>query len=157
VHFPDGRNGYAVGNSGLISATRDGGETWTPLSHAVMNHDLNGVVFTAPDTGFAVGTDGRILRTVDGGETWGDAASGTFRDLHVAHFPDPRTGYPEIHGWRAAMGLPDRPASRLPGYDHHGRFQRHQLPARRGYRLCGGLEREDRQDPGRRGILGRAE
>ena len=122
LRFPalaGGRHGYAVGINGLISATRDGGETWAPLSRSLTVHQMNGVTFVNRDTGFAVGTNGLILRTVDGGGSWSPRPAVTGLDLHVVEFPTPRIGYVVSHSglilktrdggnsWDCLIGLPE--------------------------------------------------
>src|SRR5215470_11506826 len=59
----------AVGDSGSILRTTDGGETWT-FQPSGTDRNLVGVSFVDQDTGFAVGTAGTVLRTTDGGITW---------------------------------------------------------------------------------------
>lgn len=59
-------NGYAVGESGTILRTFDGGLNWIS-QQSPTSQRLNGVFFLDPDFGFAVGESGTILRTIDGG------------------------------------------------------------------------------------------
>ena len=67
VHL-DSQTIIAVGNSGTILKSLDGGATWTPRSSGITG-PLWGVCFADANTGPAVG-NGAILRTTDGGDTW---------------------------------------------------------------------------------------
>ncbi len=69
---------WAVGDRGLVMASRDGGRTWTQpeLTSGV---NLTGVAFANSQRGWIVGgfawpltgrSDGTVLRTTDGGEHW---------------------------------------------------------------------------------------
>ncbi len=66
----DTMHGWAVGESGTIVATADGGHTWFSQTSGV-TADLNSVRF-APGgkLGFAAGSGGVILRTEDEGRIW---------------------------------------------------------------------------------------
>ena len=58
----DGRRGWAVGDSGTIRATSDGGKIWTEQASGTENH-LASVQFLADGLrGWAVGSNGTILR-----------------------------------------------------------------------------------------------
>ncbi|MEK7817989.1 MAG: YCF48-related protein, partial [Actinomycetota bacterium] len=66
--------GYAVGSTGAIFKTTDGGATWLPQTSNT-TATLRGLYFTDSSNGFAVGQSytseqGFILRTTDGGATW---------------------------------------------------------------------------------------
>jgi photosystem II stability/assembly factor-like uncharacterized protein len=63
------KTGWAVGQAGLILATRDGGKTWVAQRSGV-DVDLWSVWFIDQDNGFAVGDEGTILRTKNAGRTW---------------------------------------------------------------------------------------
>ena len=63
--------GWAVGDSGLILSTTNGGTWWNEQqSHTKLG--LNDVAFFNPDTGVCCGTDGLIFRTTDGGSHWNE-------------------------------------------------------------------------------------
>lgn len=76
VSFADALNGHAVGVSGTIVRTADGGSTWAAQTAPVKSHpdgtveDLTGVSFPDAGHGYAVGSDGSLLATSDGGATW---------------------------------------------------------------------------------------
>lgn len=67
--FADGSTGWAVGRSGVILNTSDGGATWTHQRSNTTAH-LAGVSFVSATRGWAVGDNNTVLRTVDGGMTW---------------------------------------------------------------------------------------
>ena len=68
VCFTNLRNGWAVGDKGLIAITDDGGRHWTlqkNQAHAL----LMDVFFTNSKTGWIAGQNG-LLYTQNGGKTW---------------------------------------------------------------------------------------
>jgi hypothetical protein len=68
--FATERLGWAVGKSGAILATRDGGNAWTPQTSGT-EVGLISAHFTADgQRGWAVGDNGTILGTGDGGRLW---------------------------------------------------------------------------------------
>jgi photosystem II stability/assembly factor-like uncharacterized protein len=71
VYFTDANTGYAVGDSGTIIKTNDGGDNWGIQSSGT-SADLYSVQFTDSLTGYAVGDSSIILKTIDGGENWID-------------------------------------------------------------------------------------
>jgi photosystem II stability/assembly factor-like uncharacterized protein len=66
VSFVDESRGWAVGASGTILHTADGGQSWS-YQPTPVTEELRAVCFTAPDEGWAVGAAGSILVTVSGG------------------------------------------------------------------------------------------
>lgn len=69
LYFYNESLGWAVGDSGLILATTNGGTWWNEQqSHTKLG--LNDVAFFTPDTGVCIGTDGLIFRTTNGGAIW---------------------------------------------------------------------------------------
>ncbi|MCD6024274.1 MAG: hypothetical protein K0Q91_1190 [Fibrobacteria bacterium] len=69
LHFADANNGWAVGASGVIRASADGGESWSGQASPT-SHQLNAVKFTSATAGAAVGAGETIVRTTDGGANW---------------------------------------------------------------------------------------
>jgi photosystem II stability/assembly factor-like uncharacterized protein len=73
VYFIDSLRGTAVGDTGTILRTIDGGTTWTAVAAQVQSN-FNSIAFINADTGYiAGGIKGAmqtILRTTDGGATW---------------------------------------------------------------------------------------
>ncbi len=69
LYFLNDSLGWAVGDSGLILSTTNGGTWWNEQqSHTKLG--LNDVAFFNPDTGVCCGTDGLIFRTTNGGADW---------------------------------------------------------------------------------------
>src|SRR5579871_2227154 len=85
VHFVTATTGWAVGLSGVILATTDGGKSWNPQKSEIMA-DLHSVCFANATTGWAVGTKGVILATTDGGKNWNQQKSGTTKDIRSVFF-----------------------------------------------------------------------
>jgi photosystem II stability/assembly factor-like uncharacterized protein len=78
VSFADSKNGWAVGDRGVIWHTADGGKTWQRQNSGVPC-TLNSVCFLDEKIGYAAGgyaipyshrSVGVLLSTRDGGETW---------------------------------------------------------------------------------------
>lgn len=85
VFFVDEINGFAVGNSGTILNSQDGGQSWLPQTSGT-GEDLFGVYFLTADFGFAVGRTGTILKTTNGGTNWDAKTAGTstiFSDVFI--------------------------------------------------------------------------
>jgi photosystem II stability/assembly factor-like uncharacterized protein len=95
VHFADPRQGWIVGQKGLILHTEDGGKTWIKQDSGLTNSDLYSVFFLDSQNGWTCGdigdgpqTAGHVvntrpltapafLKTADGGKTWQKVAVGT--------------------------------------------------------------------------------
>ena len=90
VSFTDSSNGTAVGSSGTILRTTNGGTNWVSQTSGTI-YFLYGVSFTDSSNGTAVGDKGTILRTTDGGITWVSQASGT-KNLRGVSFTDSSNG-----------------------------------------------------------------
>jgi photosystem II stability/assembly factor-like uncharacterized protein len=75
THFLDSSVGWAVGESGLILKTTDGGAHWSG-QHSGVSTRLVQVRFANASVGWALGDTGAILKTNDGGATWAAQASG---------------------------------------------------------------------------------
>src|SRR6266513_3064886 len=61
--------GWAVGDSGTIVHTSNGGSIWSPQTSGT-SQALLGVAFPDVTNGWAVGSAGTILHTSNGGTTW---------------------------------------------------------------------------------------
>jgi hypothetical protein len=84
--------GFAVGDSGTIIKTTDGGTTWT--AHNVpVSMFLTSVYFIDSDTGYAAGANGAILKTTNGGTNWMVQNSGISQNLSSICFTAPNAGY----------------------------------------------------------------
>lgn len=92
VYFTDANTGYAVGDSGTIIITTNGGTLWSSQTSNTLNA-LSSVFFTDAITGYAVGDSGTILKTINGGVTWEFQTSGFTYDIFSVHFPKADTGY----------------------------------------------------------------
>lgn len=94
VDFVDSRNGWAVGEGGVVLHTSDGGETWERQESGT-ELSLLRVTFVSPREGWAVGKFGVIIHTSDGGLTWELQGADAALDLHLVgvSFADERTGW----------------------------------------------------------------
>jgi len=71
VSFADDKNGWAVGQWGVILHSSDGGENWTlQRSDTAEDRPLFSVYFFDANEGVAVGLWSLVLRTHDGGKNW---------------------------------------------------------------------------------------
>lgn len=91
VKYISTTEGWAVGESGTIMKTTDGGTTWNLQTSGTMNV-LLGVSFTDANNGTIVGDFGTILRTTDGGANWSTQSSGTTNALYGVIFTDVNKG-----------------------------------------------------------------
>lgn len=80
VAYSDTSLWVAVGSSGTIIRSVDGGVNWALISSPV-NDQLRGVSFLG-HLGLAVGISGRVLRTTDGGLNWTEEIRPTTRNLY---------------------------------------------------------------------------
>ena len=87
VSFADRYNGWAVGESGIIIHTVNGGKTWITQTSGVTS-PLNSVCFANNLKGWAVGNSGKIIHTFNGGATWLPQTSGTTQQLNGVSFAD---------------------------------------------------------------------
>ena len=92
VYFADANNGWAVGLSGLILKSTDGGENWVAKTSGTAE-DLNKVVFHNTSLGMCVGNSGVVLLTTDGGENWSPKSSGTAEDLSSVCITSPTSAW----------------------------------------------------------------
>ena len=67
--FPSSAIGYAVGASGGIKKTSNGGDNWVSQTSGTTSK-LNSVYFVDNNTGWAVGVNGTIVSTTNGGANW---------------------------------------------------------------------------------------
>ncbi|MEI8080698.1 MAG: YCF48-related protein, partial [Actinomycetes bacterium] len=61
--------GWAVGVTGTVLKTNDGGATWA-VEDPKTNRDLTGVSFVDANNGWICGVSATVLRTTDGGANW---------------------------------------------------------------------------------------
>lgn len=69
VSFSDVSNGWAVGDSGVIVRSTNGGETWTSQSSAT-SATIRDVYAISATEAWACGDGGRFLHTTDSGQNW---------------------------------------------------------------------------------------
>jgi photosystem II stability/assembly factor-like uncharacterized protein len=96
VQLVNEKTGWTVGSDevvggGVISATQDGGLTWTQQWHRTI--DVQSTYFATQAAGWAVGPRGAVIASIDGGETWSKQNSGVTPDLHSVYFIDKLTGW----------------------------------------------------------------
>ncbi|MBK8550977.1 MAG: T9SS type A sorting domain-containing protein [Ignavibacteria bacterium] len=75
----NGSRGCAVGQSGKIGISSNGGSTWT--SQTIGTNHYYGVSFIDASVGITVGSTGSVLRTTNGGTNWLVRTSGTAQAL----------------------------------------------------------------------------
>ena len=117
VYFLNEQTGWVVGNngsydSGVISKTTNGGETWSNEIQILGPSDLNTVFFVNNTIGYAAGlfygADEAIIgKTTDGGTTW-NALSIPYlasTELFSAYFTDENHGW--VVGWNHILSTTD--------------------------------------------------
>jgi photosystem II stability/assembly factor-like uncharacterized protein len=100
VQFLNAKEGWAVGDEGVVWQTIDGGKTWDRQSTGV-RASLRSVHFLNAFVGWVAGREelpggqsaGVVLFTDDGGVKWQRLLVGTLPGLNFVHFVDDRTGY----------------------------------------------------------------
>jgi len=85
VFFLNENLGWILSAEGALSATSDGGRTWTPVRGPAQGEYCRGVWFLDSRRGFIVGglrgscetiAPAKLCATEDGGRTWGDLTAG---------------------------------------------------------------------------------
>lgn len=101
VFFLDADRGWAVGDRGVIWATRDGGRHWQ-LADSPVNCRLESVFFLNEQLGWIVGgwvhpythkSSAVVLFTDNGGRRWVELPARTLPALKFVRFTDPRRGW----------------------------------------------------------------
>ncbi len=93
VDFPENDQiGYAVGDSGYILKTSDGGLNWVRQFTGTAQR-FRDVHFVNNLTGFAVGENGVLFKTTNGGNTWIPKNSTTTMRLNAVKFVNEQIGY----------------------------------------------------------------
>ncbi len=100
MSFNDTTNGIAVGDSGSVVRTTDGGVVWLPEAglwpsevdgpdvQKITALHLRGVSFADTSRGIVVGDSGVVLHTVDGGANWTLVQSGISQRLLAVRMLD---------------------------------------------------------------------
>lgn len=91
IDFPDANTGFAVGESGRIVKTSDGGTTWTATT-AGANHFYS-TSFVNTTTGWVVGLSGTIYKTADAFASVISQTSGTSLRLNAIKMSSATTGW----------------------------------------------------------------
>ena len=86
-----GKEGWAVGDDGLLMHSGNDGQTWTRLHTLPATADFASVAALGDGRAWAAGSNGLLLSTTDGGATWqgGDVVP---TDLHCVTFLDATHG-----------------------------------------------------------------
>lgn len=101
VQFVDEREGWAVGDEGVVWHTVDGGQSWERQATG-LRASLRSVHFLNPYTGWVAGRDelphgqgsvGILLFTRDGGLKWQRVGTNFFPGLEHVHFVDNKIGF----------------------------------------------------------------
>ena len=90
--FPNAQTGYICGYGGLFKKTTNGGTSWTNMSFASTQFNLNAVYFFNANTGLLASDNDTIYRTVNGTQVW---VNKVFIGFHINDFQffDSLTGY----------------------------------------------------------------
>jgi photosystem II stability/assembly factor-like uncharacterized protein len=92
VHFANNNLGFAVGETGIILKTTNGGNNWSVIPVGT-SLSFYGVRFANANYGWVVGESGRIMRTSNGGVNWLTQVSGTNQTLRSVFFNNAETGW----------------------------------------------------------------
>src|SRR5439155_761316 len=101
VFFIDYKEGWTVGDEGVILHTLNGGKTWH-RQQTGLRSSLRSVHFLTSDVGWVVGREelpygmgsvGVVLYTSDGGLEWKRQLANTLPGLNQVRFVDSQTGY----------------------------------------------------------------
>ena len=92
VDFVSAQTGWAVGQSGAIYKTVDGGINWF-VQNSGISTNLNSLVAFNENTIVAVGNAGMVLKSNDGGLSWNSLNLNSNLNFFDVKFPTPETGY----------------------------------------------------------------
>lgn len=92
VFFLDIHYGWAAGNHGVITVTKDGGNTWFPQSTPVAK-TIHTIHFITRNFGYATTQDRELLMTKDGGTTWSSYDFGENKYIYSTFFLDSQIGW----------------------------------------------------------------
>ena len=84
--------GFVVGDSGSISSTYNGGNTWNNVAYGG-NANLNDLYFLGDSIGLVVGNSGTLYKTLDAGKNWSAINIQTMANLNSIHFVNKLVGY----------------------------------------------------------------
>jgi len=98
IFFTSLDSGWAVGSSGLILNTTNGGTVWSSQTSNTGNH-LTRIYFIDSFNGWAVGDIGTVIKTVDGGSNWANQTTGVSFNLDNGFFLNAN------NGWACGSGI----------------------------------------------------
>jgi photosystem II stability/assembly factor-like uncharacterized protein len=113
VHAIDVNTVVAVGDSGAILRTTDGGQFWD-MYETGSDALLVGISFIDADTGWTSGYAGSLYKTTDGGRTWQSRDPGTTADLADVSFVN------STIGWIGGGPWPEQAANGILAYTEDG-------------------------------------
>ena len=95
VYFLDRMNVWAVGSSGSIYHSSDGGKEWQRQIGEQQRSDIKEVLFYNNKVGWIASSDGNLSETNDGGQTWERLNIRTRQPLIGIHFTslEPKWGW----------------------------------------------------------------
>lgn len=85
VSFGDASAGIAVGSSGIMARSADGGENWVMINNGATT-EIRNIFFSTESIATAVGSSGVIWRTTNAGQNWFSQSSGTTSSLNSVYF-----------------------------------------------------------------------
>ncbi len=91
VCFLNNDTGFAVGNSGTILRTADGGINWESIPSG-STKSFNSIAFASPEIGVIVAAGGNMYRTTNGGQDWEHLPIVTQAHLYGVTFVNNHTG-----------------------------------------------------------------
>jgi photosystem II stability/assembly factor-like uncharacterized protein len=91
IAFIDANTGYAVGDTGLILRSTNGGLNWSPIQSPA-TVVLREIIFKTAQTGYVCGYYGVVLKTLNGGSNWIVQKTGANYSLFGISFYDVNTG-----------------------------------------------------------------
>jgi photosystem II stability/assembly factor-like uncharacterized protein len=92
VRMLDPLNAVAVGDSGLVILTTDGGESWLRRDVPIVRR-LFSIASVGDETWFVCGDSGLVMQTTNAGISWQQSTSGTTQSLRGLRFLSASHGY----------------------------------------------------------------
>jgi gliding motility-associated-like protein len=92
VHFVSPQVGWAVGTSGLILNTQNGGVTWV-AQYSGCSTTFHEVFFIDSNIGWIAGDAGTVMKTTNGGTNWIAQATALTQSLEGVHFVTDQVGW----------------------------------------------------------------
>ena len=97
VTFSNESIGIAVGDTGTIYRTTDGGKTWAKTTSGTVKN-LKSVISVGENQLFASGEDGILLSSINSGASWNVLITNTTLDLQEIFFVDENLGFIAAEG-----------------------------------------------------------